>query len=52
LEEEIEDDRLARKKDCGQLSKWKNPLLDDLEHRVIRNERRDGEALKMWVKFT
>jgi hypothetical protein len=52
LNEEIEDDRSTRKKDRGQLSKWKNPPLDALEHRVRRKERQAGEALKTWVKLT
>jgi hypothetical protein len=52
LDEEIEDDRSTRKKDRGQLSKWKKPLLDSLEHRTRRKERQDDEALKMWVKLT
>jgi hypothetical protein len=52
LDEEIEDDRSARKKDRGQLSKRKNPPLDALEHRARRKERQAGEALKTWVKLT
>jgi hypothetical protein len=32
LDEEIEDDRSTRKMDRGQLSKWKNPPIDALEH--------------------
>jgi hypothetical protein len=52
LDEEIEDDRSTRKMDRGQLSKWKNPPLDALEHRARRKERQAGEALKMWVKLT
>jgi hypothetical protein len=52
LEKEIENDKSARKKDCGQLSKWKNPPLDALEHRARRKERQAGEALKTWVKLT
>jgi hypothetical protein len=51
-DEEIEDDRSARKKDHGQLSKRKNPPLDSLEHCARRKERQAGEALKMWVKLT
>jgi hypothetical protein len=38
-DEEIEDDISTRKKDHGQLSKRKNPLLDSLEHRMRRKER-------------
>jgi hypothetical protein len=52
LDEEIEDDRSARKKDRGQLNKWKNPPLDALEHHARRKERQVGEALKIWVKLT
>jgi hypothetical protein len=43
LDEEIKDDRSARKKDRGQLSKWKNPSLDALEHRMRRKERQAGK---------
>jgi hypothetical protein len=39
LDEEIEDDISTRKKDSGQLNKWKNPPLDALEHHVRRKER-------------
>ena len=52
LDEEIEDDRSARKTDHGQLSKQKNPSLDALEHHVRTKERQAGEALKMWFKLT
>jgi hypothetical protein len=52
LDEEINDDKSERKKDCGQPSKWKKPQLDALEHRTRRKERQVGEALKMWVKLT
>jgi hypothetical protein len=52
LNEEIEDDRSTRKKDRGQLNKWKKPSLDALEHRARRKERQAGEALKTWVKLT
>ena len=52
LDEEIEDDRSTRNIDCGQLNKWKNPLMDALEHLVGKMERQVGEALKMWVKLT
>jgi hypothetical protein len=52
LDEEIKDDKSARKKDRGQLKKWKNPPLDALEHRVRRKERQASEALKMRVKLT
>ena len=52
LVEEIEDDRSARKKDRGQLSKQKKAPLDALEHRARRKERQVGEALKIQVKLT
>jgi hypothetical protein len=40
LDEEIKDDRSTRKKDRGQLNKWKNPPLDALEHRARRRKDR------------
>jgi hypothetical protein len=52
LDEEIEDDKPVRKKDCGQLNKWKNPQLDALEHLAKRKERQVGEVMKTWVKLT
>jgi hypothetical protein len=52
LDEEIGDDKSARKKDRGHVSKWKKPPLDALEHRARRKERQAGEALKIWVKLT
>ena len=52
MDEEIEDDRSARKMDHGQLSKRKKAPLDALEHRVRRKERQADEALKTWVKLT
>jgi hypothetical protein len=52
LDEEIEDDRSARKMDSGQLNKRKKIPLDALEHRMRRKERQAGEALKTWVKLT
>jgi hypothetical protein len=52
LDKEIEDDKSIRKKDRGQLTKKKNPSLDDLEHHTRRKERQDGEALKMNFKLT
>jgi hypothetical protein len=39
LDEEIKDDRSARKKDNGKLSKWKKTPLDALEHHARRKER-------------
>jgi hypothetical protein len=52
LDEEIEDEKVARKKDCRQLNKRKKPLLDALEHHARRKQRQVGEALKTWVKLT
>jgi hypothetical protein len=40
LDEEIEDERSTRKKDRGQLSKRKNPPLDNLEHREKKGKIR------------
>jgi hypothetical protein len=39
LDKEIKDDRSTRKKDCGQLSKWKNPSVNALENLVGIKER-------------
>jgi hypothetical protein len=52
LDEEIKDERSARKKDRGQLSNWKNPPSDALEHHMRRKERHVGKALKTQVKLT
>jgi hypothetical protein len=52
LDEEIKDDRLARKRDRGQLSKKKNPTMDALEHLTGKKERQYGKVLKMQVKLT
>jgi hypothetical protein len=52
LDGEIEEDRSTRKMDRGQLSKWKNPPMDALEHLAGKKERQAGEALKTWVKLT
>jgi hypothetical protein len=52
LDEEIEDDILARKTDRGQLSKWKNPPMDALDHLAGNKEIQAGEALRMRVKLT
>jgi hypothetical protein len=38
--------------DHGKLNKHKNISLNALEHHVRRKERKDGEALKMWVMLT
>jgi hypothetical protein len=46
LEEKVKEDRSTRKMDRGQLSKWKNPPTDALEHLAEKKERQDGESLK------
>jgi hypothetical protein len=48
LNDKIEEDRLARNMDRGQLSKRKNPPMDALEHYAGKKEK----ALKMQVKLT
>jgi hypothetical protein len=50
LDEKIEENKSARKIDHGQLSKWKNPPIDSLEHLTGKMERQVGEAQKTWVK--
>jgi hypothetical protein len=50
LNENIKEDRQARKMDHGQLNKKKNPPMDALEHLAGKQERQAGEALKTWVK--
>jgi hypothetical protein len=50
--ENIEEDRLARKMDRGQLSEQKKPPMDALKHLARKKERQAGEALKTWVKLT
>jgi hypothetical protein len=50
LDEKIEDNISTRNIDCGQLSKWKKPPMDDLEHLTGKMEGRASEAQKMWVK--
>jgi hypothetical protein len=52
LDEDIEDGRSARKTDHGKLNKWKNPLLDAMEHHAGRKERQAVEALKIQIKLT
>jgi len=44
LDEKIEENRLAKKIDRGQLSKRKNPPIDALEHLAGKMERQAGEA--------
>jgi hypothetical protein len=52
LDEKIEENRSTRKMDRGQLSKWKKPPIDALEHLMGKKERQAGEAQKTWVKLT
>jgi hypothetical protein len=52
LDRDIEEDRSARKMDCGQLKKWKNPPMDSFENLVGKKERQVDESLKMWVNLT
>jgi hypothetical protein len=52
LDEEIKDDRSERKKDHGQISKRKNPPLDDLEHHARRKEIQASKSLRMQAKLT
>jgi hypothetical protein len=44
LDEKIEENRSTRKMDHGQLSKWKKPPMDALEHLAGNMERHAGEA--------
>jgi hypothetical protein len=44
LDEEIKEDISARNMDHGQLSKWKNPPMDALEHLTRKKERQAGES--------
>jgi hypothetical protein len=46
LDEEIEEDRPARKTDHGKISKRKNPSVDALDHLAGKKEREAGKALK------
>jgi hypothetical protein len=39
LDREIEEDILTRNMDRGQLSKWKNPPMDALDHFAGKKER-------------
>jgi hypothetical protein len=52
LEEKIEEDKEAKKRDCGQLSKQKKISMSDLEHHVKKEEGQAGEALKARVNLT
>jgi hypothetical protein len=52
LDEEIKDDKSARKRDQGQLSKWKNPSLYALEHHVRRKERQARKVGKKRFELT
>jgi hypothetical protein len=52
LEEKIKEDRSTKNMDHGKINKWKNPLMDALEHPMGKKERQVGESLKMQVKLT
>jgi hypothetical protein len=52
LEEKIKEDKSSKKMYHGQLNKWKKTSMDDLEHFTENKEGQDGEALKMWFKWT
>jgi hypothetical protein len=46
LEKKIKEDKGSKKKDHGQLSKWKNTSTSVVEHLMEKKERQAGEALK------
>jgi uncharacterized coiled-coil DUF342 family protein len=50
LDEKIEENISTRRTNRGQLNKWKNPLMDALEHLAGKMERQVGEARKTPVK--
>jgi hypothetical protein len=52
LEENIEEDKTTKKRDCGQLSKRKNISMSALEHHAEKEEGYASEALKERVKLT
>jgi hypothetical protein len=52
LEEKIEEDKVIRNMDRGQLIKRKKTSTCALENLVGRKERQAGEAMKMRVKWT
>jgi hypothetical protein len=52
LEEKIEEDKATKKRDHGQLNKWKKISMSALEHHAEKEEGQAGEALKAWVKLT
>ena len=52
MEEKIEEDKEAKKRDCGLLSKWINISMSALEHHMEKEEGMVGEALTARVKLT
>jgi hypothetical protein len=46
LDEDIKEDRYARKRDHGQLSKRKNPPVDALDHLTGNKEIQAGKSMK------
>jgi hypothetical protein len=46
LEEKIEEDKVVRKMDHGQLSKWKKTSTISLEHFMEKEEGHASKALK------
>jgi hypothetical protein len=52
LNEKTEEDISTRKRDRGQINKWKNPPIDVLENLAGKKDRQACKALKMRVKLT
>jgi hypothetical protein len=52
LEEKIEENKEARKMDCGKINKRKKTSTSSLEHLMEKKERQAGEDLKTWFKLT
>jgi hypothetical protein len=47
LNGKTEEDKSERKRDHGQLNKWKNPSINALDHLMGKKDRHTSEALKM-----
>ena len=52
MEEKIEEDKETNNMDHGKLNKSKKTSMSSLDHLMEKKERRAGEALKTWVKWT
>jgi hypothetical protein len=52
LEKKMKEDKEVKKRDRGQLKKWKRTSTRDLEHRAENKEGQANEAHKTWVKWT